>query len=90
MVSTEWPAFEDHIISRRADGVFPPPSCDLTPLDYYVRGAAKDKCYACKPATIDSLNNNMCEAIGNIQLHTIDNVFKSWTDHIDYCVAVRI
>ena len=28
--------FEDRIISRRADVVWPPRSCDLTPLDYYV------------------------------------------------------
>ena len=28
--------FEDRIISRRADVVWPPRSCDLTPLDYYL------------------------------------------------------
>ena len=33
------PAFEDHIISRSADVVWPPRSCDLTPLDYYLWGA---------------------------------------------------
>ena len=30
------PVFEDCIISRRADFVWPPRSCDLTPLDYYL------------------------------------------------------
>ena len=30
------PIFEDHIISRRADVVWPPRSWDLTPLDYYL------------------------------------------------------
>ena len=34
--------FEDCIISRRADVVWPPRSCDLTPLDYYLWGAVKD------------------------------------------------
>ena len=42
------PVFEDHIISRRANVVWPPQSCDLTPLDYYLWGAVKDKCYALK------------------------------------------
>ena len=28
--------FEDRIISRRADVVWLPRSCDLTPLDYYL------------------------------------------------------
>ena len=32
------PVFEDRIISHRADVVWPPRSCDLTPLDYYLWG----------------------------------------------------
>ena len=71
--------FEDCIISRRADVVWPPRSCDLTLLGYYLWGAVKDKCYADKPETIDALKDNIHEAIVEIQLHTIDNVFKNWT-----------
>ena len=37
-------------------------------------GAIKDKCYADKPETIDALKDNIREAIGETQLHTIDNV----------------
>ena len=77
------------IISRRADVVWPPRSCDLTPLDYYLWSAAKDKCYADKPETIDALKDNIREAIGEIQLHTIDNVLKNWTDRVGYCMASR-
>ena len=40
------PVFEECIISRRVDVVWPPRSCDLTPLDYYLWGVVKDKCYA--------------------------------------------
>ena len=40
--------FEDRIISRRVDVVWPSRSCDLTPLDCYLWGAVKDKCYADK------------------------------------------
>ena len=32
------PVFEDRIISDRSDVVWPPRSCDLTPLDYYLCG----------------------------------------------------
>ena len=46
------PVFEDRIISRRADVVWPPRSCNLAPLDYYFWGAVKDKWYADKPETI--------------------------------------
>ena len=51
--------FEDRIISRRADVVWPPRSCDLTPLNYYLCGAVNDKCYADKPETIDALKDNI-------------------------------
>ena len=30
------PVFEDHIVSCRAVAVWPPRSCGLTPLDYYL------------------------------------------------------
>ena len=37
--------FEDRIISRKADVVWSPRSCDLTRLNYYLWCAVKDKCY---------------------------------------------
>ena len=83
------PIFEDRIISRRADVVWPLQSCDLTPLNYYLWGAVKDKCYTDKPEKIDALKDNIRAAIGEIQLHTIDNVLKNWTDRVGYCMASR-
>ena len=83
------PVFEDRIISRRADVVQPTKSCDLTPLDYNLWGAVKYKCYVDKPETIDALKDNIREAIGEIQLHTIDNVLKNWTERVGYCIASR-
>ena len=71
------PVFEDRIISCRADVVWPSRSCDLTPLDYYLWDTVKDRCYANKSETIDALKNNIREAIGEIQLHTIYNVLKN-------------
>ena len=58
------PVFEHRIISRKADVVWPPLSCDLALLDYYLWGAAKDECYADNPETIDALKDNIREAIG--------------------------
>ena len=52
------------IISRRA--IWPPRSCDLIPLDYYLCDAVKAKCYADKPDTIKALKANIREAIGEI------------------------
>ena len=50
---------------------------------------AVDKCYADKPETIDALKDNICEAIDEMQLHTINNVVKNWTDHVGYGMASR-
>ena len=83
------PVFEDRIISRRADVVWPPRSCDLIPLGYYLWSAVKNKCYADKPETIDALKDIFREAIGEIQLHTIDNVLKNCTNRVGYCMASR-
>ena len=51
----------------RADVVWPPQNCNLTPLDFYLWGAFNDKCYADKPETIDALSDNIRKAIGEIQ-----------------------
>ena len=83
------PVFENRIISRRADIVWLPRSCDLTPLDYYLWGAVKDKCYADKKETIDALKNSKRAAIGEIQLPIIDNVLKNWIDCVGHCMANR-
>ena len=77
------PVFKDRIIKRRADVVWPHRSYDLTPLNYYLWGAVKDKCYAYKPEIIHALKNNIREAIDEIQLHAIDNVFKNSTDRVE-------
>ena len=58
-------------------------------LDYYMRGTARNKYYADKPETIDALKVHICEAIGEIQLHTIDNILNNWTDRVGYNMASR-
>ena len=77
--------FNRTVIQSKLDSMFcdlflkiAPRSCDLTSLDYYLWGAVKHKCYAGKPQTIDALKGNIREAIGEIQLHTIDKVLKNW------------
>ena len=62
----------------------------MRPVDYFLSGAVKDKCYTNNPETIEALKDNIREAVGEIQLHTIDNVLKNWTDHVAYCMASRV
>ena len=81
--------FENRIISRRADVVWPPRCCDLTLLDYYLYCTVNDKCCTDKPQTIDVLKENIREIIDKILLHTIDSLLKNWTDRIAYSMASR-
>ena len=55
----------------------------------FLGGAVKDKCNGDKPEIIDALQDNIREAIGEIQLYTIDNVLKNWNDSVGYCIASR-
>ena len=59
-------------------------------MDYYLWGPIKDNYYAKEPETIDSLKDNIREAISKIHLHTIYNVLKNWTDRVGYCMASRV
>ncbi|EFN65938.1 hypothetical protein EAG_08130, partial [Camponotus floridanus] len=80
--------FENRI-SRNADVNWPPRSCDLTPLDYFLWGTVKDKCYANQPETIQELKHEIKIAIDEIRAHTVENVLKNWVDRIGYCAASR-
>ena len=51
----------------------------MTLLESYFWGSVKDTylTYADETEAIDALKNNIREAIGEIQLHTVDNVLKN-------------
>lgn len=83
------PTFQNRIISKNGDVNWPPRSCDLTPLDYFLWGAVKDKCYANHPETIQDLKHEIQVAIDDIRPETIENVLKNWVDRIGYCQASR-
>ncbi|CAH1999582.1 unnamed protein product [Acanthoscelides obtectus] len=42
-------SFGDRVISRRGNVPWPPRSCDLTPLDFFLWGYLKSKVYVNKP-----------------------------------------
>ncbi|GFV18041.1 uncharacterized protein TNCV_168451 [Trichonephila clavipes] len=51
--------FGDRIISRFGPVNWPPRSCDLTPLDYFLWGYVKSLGYAVKPQTFDLWEDNI-------------------------------
>ena len=66
------------LISRNDPINWPPRSCDLTPLDYFLWGYVKSLVYADKPKTLDDLKVNIECVIADIRPQILDN----WTSRI--------
>ncbi|GFU99034.1 DUF4817 domain-containing protein [Trichonephila clavipes] len=72
--------FGDHLISRFGPVNWPPRSCDLTPLDYFLWDYVKSLVYADKPQTLDHLEDN---------IRRVEKVIENWTSRLDYIRASR-
>ncbi|GFW04831.1 transposable element Tc3 transposase [Trichonephila clavipes] len=59
--------FGDRLISRFGPVNWPPRSCDLTTLDYFLWGYVKSLVYANKPQTLDHLEDNIHRVIVDIR-----------------------
>ncbi|GFW16627.1 transposase [Trichonephila clavipes] len=81
--------FGDRIISRSGPVNWPPRSCDLTPLDYFLWGYVKSLVYADKPQTLDHLEDNIRRVIADIWPQTLEKVIENWTSRLDYIRASR-
>ncbi|GFV15410.1 DUF4817 domain-containing protein [Trichonephila clavipes] len=82
--------FGDRLISRFGPVNWPPRSCDLTPLDYFLRGYVKSLVYADKPQTLDHLEDNICRVIADIRPQMLEKVIENWTSRLDYIRASRV
>ncbi|GFU98194.1 hypothetical protein TNCV_1584031 [Trichonephila clavipes] len=81
--------FGDRLISRFGPVNWPPRSCDLTPLDYFLWGYVKSLVYADKPQTLDHLEDNIRRVIADIRPQMMEKVIENWTSRLDYIRASR-
>ncbi|GFT28466.1 hypothetical protein TNCV_428801 [Trichonephila clavipes] len=81
--------FGDHLISCFGPVNWPPRSCDLTPLDYFLWGYVKSLVYADKPQTLDHLEDNIRRVIADIRPQMLEKVIENWTSRLDYIRASR-
>ncbi|GFT69544.1 uncharacterized protein TNCV_1297961 [Trichonephila clavipes] len=81
--------FGDRLISRFGPVNWPPRSCDLTPLDYFLWGYVKPLVYADKPQTLDHLEDNIRRVIADIRPQMLEKVVENWTSRLDYFRASR-
>ncbi|GFW66414.1 transposable element Tc3 transposase [Trichonephila clavipes] len=76
--------FGDRLISRFGPVNWPPRSCDLTPLDYFLWGYVKSSVYADKPQTLDQLEDNIRHVIADIRPLMLEKVIENWTSRLHY------
>ncbi|GFS86100.1 DUF4817 domain-containing protein [Trichonephila clavipes] len=81
--------FGDRLISRFGPVNWPPRSCDLTPLDYFLWGYVKSLVYTDKPQTLHHLENNIRRVIADIRPQMLEKVIENWTSRLDYIRASR-
>ncbi|GFX48193.1 uncharacterized protein TNCV_4115281 [Trichonephila clavipes] len=81
--------FGDRLISRFVPVNWPPRSCDLTPLDYFLWRYAKSLVYADKPQTLDHLEDNIRRVIADRRPQMLEKIIKNWTSRLDFIRASR-
>ncbi|GFV53930.1 transposable element Tc3 transposase [Trichonephila clavipes] len=81
--------FGDRLISRFGPVNWPPRSCDLTPLDYFLWGYVKSLVYVDKPQTLDHLEDNIRRVIVDIRPQMLEKVIENRTSRLDYIRASR-
>ncbi|GFX15139.1 uncharacterized protein TNCV_2708451 [Trichonephila clavipes] len=81
--------FGDRLISRFGPVNWPPRSCDLTPLDYFLWGYVKSLVYADKPQTLDHLEDKIRHVVPIYGHKCWKKVIENWTSRLDYIRASR-
>ena len=81
--------FGESIFSRNGPVNWPPRSCDLTPLDYFLWGYVKSLVYANKPKTLNDLRNNIERVIREIRADLCQKVMENWVQRIHSCKRSR-
>ena len=81
--------YGERVISRNGLLEWPPRSCDLTPLDFFLWGHIKSLVYPNKPATLDDLKDSIQREIANVTFEMCARVVKNWVQRIDRCKQAR-
>lgn len=85
--------FGDQLISRFGPVNWPPRSCDITPLDFFLWGYVKSKVYVDKPSTIADLESNITRVIRQIPCEMLGRVIQNWNlrmDHVNRSIGQHL
>lgn len=84
--------FPGRVISRNGDVNFPPRSCDLSPVDYFLWGHLKDEVYKrrySRPGTIEELKTKIREAVASVTPDMCQKACNDWSGRIGIVKSSR-
>ncbi|GFX42007.1 DUF4817 domain-containing protein [Trichonephila clavipes] len=81
--------FGDRLISRFGPVNWPPRSCDLTPLDYFLWSYVKSLVYGISHKRLTIWEDNICRVIAHIRPQMLEKCHRKLTSSLDYIRASR-
>ena len=90
-ISLNWlrDKFGPNLIAKKCENEWSPHSPDLSPLDYWFWGFAKDKVYAGRPQTLQELRNAIEDFTNSITIEAVAKAVDNLIRRIDVCVRQR-
>lgn len=71
------------------EGLWPPRSPDLSPLDFFLWGYIKDRAYVNQPATLDDLKTNITQIISEIPESMLTRVMRNSVKRAKACLDAQ-
>ena len=81
--------FPGRVLFRFGDQNWPPRSCDLTPLDFFLWGYLKSKIYVNNPTTTRALQEKIKRCINEIQQQLCRKIMKNFDERMRMCQQSR-
>ncbi|XP_018359883.1 PREDICTED: uncharacterized protein LOC108759083 [Trachymyrmex cornetzi] len=81
--------FPGRVLSRFGDQNWPPRSCDLTPLDFFLWSYLKSKVYVNKPTITRALQEEIKRCTNEIQPQLCREVMKNFDKRVRMCQQNR-
>ena len=80
--------FSGQVISRNVDYNWPPKSCDLKPLDFFLWSCVKDTVYADAPQSIQELKGKIRAVIDEIEPQMCENLMENFIKRAWSCKRI--
>ncbi|GBL76474.1 hypothetical protein AVEN_53230-1 [Araneus ventricosus] len=81
--------FQNQVIGFAGFVEWPPPSPDLTPLDFFIWGHIKGQVYATRPPTLQDLRRRITDACASVTPAMLHNVQREIQSRVQMCIVAN-